>query len=414
MKNKILKTLVRHNMIKKSDDVKRFLDTYPVDVMGKISDIFNEIVVLSGDVQINEKSLETIIHGKIENIKVDTVPASLEALYISISNKTVQSIVKSVDFSFDTVDSEAINSMQKNFYWIGQEYGDKLQAELKETMKRVFDGDTARIDIPALLQDNFKIVLGRDLRYFKGVSDHIILQSQNVSRVVQGKKYGVTHYKVRAQIDSRTSDVCRGMHGRIIEAKHLENITDKLFEAKSIGAKKGASAWSSKPNLGKLDSNFGLPPYHFRCRTEVLPVWLDSEDVGGVKVLNTKPTAKDELFRHIDRMGYERVAKEDIYKHSQSGDEKIEPKELVRAINKQDRLEHHSDEPNRTVALSGKDVIIYEGNKVWTVISRATEKSAKAYFLNWTKENLWKSENYKYSLIGRFQSFVRGGKMTVS
>ncbi|WP_261792108.1 hypothetical protein [Campylobacter hyointestinalis] len=33
----------------------------------------------------------------------------------------------------------------------------------------------------------------------------------------------------------------------------------------------------------------------------------------------TSPKAKDELFRHIDSVGYERVAKSDIYTHKQSG-----------------------------------------------------------------------------------------------
>ncbi|RAZ37948.1 hypothetical protein [Campylobacter hyointestinalis] len=43
-----------------------------------------------------------------------------------------------------------------------------------------------------------------------------------------------------------------------------------------------------------MPKNFGLPPYHFRCRTEIVPVWIDEEEIEGVVMRNTSPLNKDE------------------------------------------------------------------------------------------------------------------------
>ncbi|MBD3866477.1 hypothetical protein JJB27_10570, partial [Campylobacter fetus subsp. venerealis] len=129
------------------------------------------------------------------------------------------------------------------------------------------------------LKEKFKGVLSANTSYFEGVSDHIISQAQNIARVNQSSKYGVKHYKVLARIDSRTSDICRSMNGRIIPASHIEAQSNNIQNAKDINEKKAAAIWRNEPFLGKiLPSNFGLPPYHFRCRTELVPVWINEEE----------------------------------------------------------------------------------------------------------------------------------------
>ncbi|WP_181562974.1 hypothetical protein, partial [Campylobacter hyointestinalis] len=109
------------------------------------------------------------------------------------------------------------------------------------------------------------------------------------------------------------------------------------------------------------------------------------------------PKAKDELFRHIDSMGYERVAKSDIYTHGQSGYIKPSKTELISAMNSISDIKTSIHNPARQVAISGKTIIIYQDDKVWTVIKKHSQNSAKQYFKNNTENKIWKSENYIFS-----------------
>merc|ERR1711879_436990 len=103
-------------------------------------------------------------------------------------------------------------------------------------------------------------------RYFEGVADHIINQSQNISKV---------------------------------------NQASKVLAAKNISEKKEAAQWKNDAHYGKLPSNFGLPPYHFRCRTEIVPVWLSTEEIDGKKVKYALKK-KDDIITHIDNTGVQR------------------------------------------------------------------------------------------------------------
>ncbi|WP_289242370.1 hypothetical protein [uncultured Campylobacter sp.] len=255
------------------------------------------------------------------------------------------------------------------------------------------------------------MMLSANTSYFEGVSDHIISQMQNISRINEGAKNGVKHYKVVARIDGRTSECCRFMNGRIIPASHLEAQSQAIQNAKNITQKKAAAIWRNGAFYGKiLPKDFGLPPYHFRCRTEVVPVWIDEEVIDGKITKNTSPKAKDELFRHIDSMGYERVAKSDIYTHGQSGYIKPSKTELISAMNNISDIKTSINNPARQVAISGKTIIIYQDDKVWTVIKKHSQNSAKQYFKNNTEDKIWKSESYIFSSmkkVGILQTIIK-------
>lgn len=212
-------------------------------------------------------------------------------------------------------------------------------------------------------------------------------------------------------MDERTSQICRSMNGRIIPASHIHAQSHNIQNAKSIAEKKAAATWATKPFYGKiLPKNFGLPPYHFRCRTELVPVWIDEEEIDGKITKNTSPKAKDELFRHIDSMGYERVAKSDIYTHGQSGYIKPSKTELISAMNNISDIKTSIHNPARQVAISGKTIIIYQDDKVWTVIKKHSQNSAKQYFKNNTEDKIWKSESYIFSSmkkVGILQTIIK-------
>ncbi|WP_185847555.1 hypothetical protein [Campylobacter fetus] len=205
------------------------------------------------------------------------------------------------------------------------------------------------------------------------MSDHIISQMQNIARVNQASKYGVTHYKVVARIDSRTSDICRSMNGRIIPASHIERQSNNIQNAKSISEKKGAAIWRNEPFLGKmLPSNFGLPPYHFRCRTELVPVWIDSEEIDGVTMTNTSSLNKDEVVKHIDKTGVERVldfkaryGNHGLKERFDNGE--ISQKDIVKALNSINKIapSKHNEKLFNTISDNGI-FMVFDGNRIVT------------------------------------------------
>lgn len=198
--------------------------------------------------------------------------------------------------------------------------------------------------------------------------------------MTQGKKYGVTHYKIVATMDKRTSAICRSMHGRIIEAKHLERQVENIISAKSMAEKKAAAAWRSEPMLAKsLPSNFGLPPYHFRYRTEALPVWVSEEirEENG-KTYKIKNSSNDKKYKmtHIDKSGVEAKIKPNIYDKIIKKHE-ISERQMVGVLN--DIKYKALRDDGRAVALTnGGNVIIYDGDEVVSMFRPGGD--AKKYF----------------------------------
>ncbi|OCS21884.1 structural protein, partial [Campylobacter fetus] len=235
-------------------------------------------------------NLKILVENKINALEISVPNINFETIYESLASSA------GAKFAFDEIDIKSLETMRKNFYWMKNDYNEKISNDLKAITAKVFNGEITRANMAETLKEKFKGVLSANTSYFEGVSDHIISQAQNIARVNQSSKYGVKHYKVLARIDSRTSDICRSMNGRIIPASHIEAQSNNIQNAKDINEKKAAAIWRNEPFLGKiLPSNFGLPPYHFRCRTELVPVWINEEEIDGVKMKNTSPLSKDEV-----------------------------------------------------------------------------------------------------------------------
>lgn len=95
---------------------------------------------------------------------------------------------------------------------------------------------------------------------------------------------GRIEYKVVAVVDSRTSKVCRRMHGRLIPMKTITAQRDKILAAgKGTSRKRVQQAQpfitrdtdelldnlvATEQLTGKL--GLALPPYHWRCRTRIV------------------------------------------------------------------------------------------------------------------------------------------------
>ncbi|CUU82181.1 hypothetical protein [Campylobacter hyointestinalis] len=384
---RFLKALTRYKLLKSSQSIEVLLQNYTVAQIEQLEKIVAEILAVSTE-NTDKETLKKMLLNKTKAANIEVVPSELESLYAILAKKALEKVAKSMskklEFVFDEVDADAVDAMRKSFYWMGKEYNENLQNRLKDKIEQVFKGEIELDNIGAELKKEFDAIISADENYFKGVSDHIALQASNVAIVTQGAKYDVGYYKILAIMDAKTTDICRSMHGRIIPASHLEKQADKILNATSLADKKAAATWQSKAYLGKsdkMDSNFGLPPYHFRCRTEAIPVWVNEEEMDGVKMRNTQPLYDDEIVKHIDKTGVERYADKKTFNHSISSNmRKISISTSVKALNSITKIAPHKGYPNRSVAISQNGYfMVFEGDYLYNIFkpSRNLEKYFK-------------------------------------
>lgn len=383
MTKNLIKSLIKHKIIKKN--INEFLKDYPKELIDRLETFLNEIIVVSGE-SIDKETLKKILDEKIKSFEVDVSPKNLESVYLNIVENVTKDLSnrlgKKINFSFDNIDNESINAMRKSFYWMGKDYNNRLQNELKDIIEDTFRGDVPNDKVAQVLREHFLDVTKKSEDYFRGVAEHISLQSQNVARVIQALKYDVKYFKVIAKMDHRTSAICRSMHGRIIPAEHLERQVDKILSAKSIDEKKDAATWMNKPFLGKnLPQNFGLPPYHFRCRTEVVPVWINEDEIDG-KIVKYTEKNEDDFLRLIDNTGVERrITKQNWEQHiSVSRKGKLKEKDIIAALNSIKEISPHAKDSNRTVAKTQNGYfIVFDGDEIVTIFK---SNNLDKYFKN--------------------------------
>lgn len=349
----------------------------------------NLLIFINENYNIDKKVLKELVNSKISSMGLSINPNNLEEIYAVLAGKNI-----AVNIVFDEIDIRAINAMRNNFYWVGKEFNKGFTDRLKDIIENAFRGEVARSELAGRLKDEFASELKQSVRYFEGVSDHIISQNQNISTVNQARKYGVKYYKVVAVMDNRTSAICRSMNGRLIPAEHIERQCDNIMNAKDMASKKAAAVWAKAPYNGrsdKMDSNFGMPPYHFRCRTEIVPAWVDEYENDGVTMRASEAPGKDEIIRHIDKMGVERVltfTNANDKKHSANLLQRTSAAKIVSALNSITHIAPHANVEQKSIAKTQNGyIIIFDGDKIDTIFPTKDNQALKKYFENYAKKD---------------------------
>ena len=394
MNNELLLSTLLKAKFDKSKSVSELVDEF-IKQNAKLAkkeleaQLANLLIFINENYNIDKKVLKELVNSKILSMGLSINPNNLEEIYAVLAGKNI-----AVNIVFDEIDIRAINAMRNNFYWVGKEFNKGFTDRLKDIIESAFRGEVARSELAGRLKDEFASELNQSVRYFEGVSDHIISQNQNISTVNQARKYGVKYYKVVAVMDSRTSAICRSMNGRLIPAKHIERQCDNIMNAKDMASKKAAATWAKAPYNGrsdKMDSKFGMPPYHFRCRTEIVPAWVDEYENDGVTMRASEAPGKDEIIRHIDKMGVERVltfTNANDKKHSANLLQRTSATKIVSALNSITHIAPHVNVEQKSIAKTQNGyIIIFDGDKIDTIFPTKDNQALKKYFENYAKKD---------------------------
>lgn len=412
MQKKLLNKIIKANLNEKkslNDLIDEFIQTQANLAKEQLEDFLSSLFIYINKNfnNIPKDSFFEIISSKLQDLNIQFDTKDLDSVYASIATATSVGTTKVV---FDKIDTKAIDIMRKGFFWASDKYNTDTQNLLKDTIEDAFKGNISRAEFSSILKDKFQGIIDKDENYFKLVADNVISQSQNISRLNQALKYDVQYFKVRARIDLKTSDFCRSINGKIISATHLKTQMNKILDSTNIDEKKEAAPWQSKAIFGTLPPNVGLPPYHGKCRTEIVPVWLKIEEIDGKKVRYASKK-KDDIITHIDKTGVQRRVDSKTFGHSNSSEVRVIPKiDVISALNSIVEIAPHSKVQGRAVAKTANGYFIaFEADYVHTIfkpMDRSGKSNLDNYYKKWSNQDRkevikWKNIQSTYQTHGQ-------------
>lgn len=204
------------------------------------------------------------------------VAAIVAAAYRAGRKDFAQKLDVKVDLGL--VDEEAQKVLQQHtVFWIGNYYTAQLGQTIADTVRlAAVEQGLGRKEVGRLL----KGVLGEHFQradlYWEGLAAHTVTRARNLGAVQSMVEAEVTEYQILAVMDERTSQICREMHGRIFRVERAVELRAALLGASSPEDVKTIAPWPKLEDVrGKatrdLPPGMALPPYHFRCRTTVVP-----------------------------------------------------------------------------------------------------------------------------------------------
>jgi len=392
MKNTLLKALLKSKTDKQAD-IEVLIDDYLKQVKKETKkqteSIVGELIVyvLQHVEEMSKELLLQVIEQKVKQFGISVPTQSFDEIYKKSAEAAAQSV--GIAFAFEKVDTEVMESMYRAITWMKDDGTIETQQKLKETIAAAMDGEIDINDLGEVLRERLGDVVDGTSSYFQSVSEHVIRQSQSLTRLYQFDKAGIEKVKVVAVVDNRTSKICLSMHGRIIPLLHAKSQADAITAAKTVEEKKEVARWQSQPVFGKLPSNVALPPYHFRCRTIVVAYFsqkaeIDGKNVNGSFLPGETYKGKEVLFSHVDKFGYERVVTKQSIDHGGTY-HGLKHKEIIAGLNSMEQLALHATEPARTVGYSKeKDLFFsFEAEEVVTVFQ---PKEKQKYFKKYAQE----------------------------
>lgn len=242
----------------------------------------------------------------------DVLPDFMRATLLTWSLASKETMGRlQLKWSTELVDQKAAARLSKyHTYWVGRHYGASISESLQlATQKTIIEGGLAGTQAANAYRDIASKYLagkgesfpevplrwtGTTDEYFAGLSNHVGTQARVFSRLESYERVGITTYRVVAVLDDRTSDICQMMHGQTFTVQQgldvaevwsseysPEDVKEKagwlrVNEAAKLAGLKDYKPGTVSPKISPkgmdalAKAGMALPPYHFRCRTDIV------------------------------------------------------------------------------------------------------------------------------------------------
>lgn len=189
-----------------------------------------------------------------------------------------------------------------------------------------------------MILNKFPVSSPADLRpdQIDSYANTISARAVTHERIIEYQKRGTQYVQVLAYLDDRTTEICRSMHGRIFEigpAHQSINTQGQLVQPNSF--------WQGNHNFSNsATTDFSqpwLPPYHYNCRTVVVPYIEPSEPYEAAMARHENMLSLHEkdiqaILNYAATLEFE---KESLMKHFNKHKEELEvssPHQMIKRI----------------------------------------------------------------------------------
>lgn len=302
---------------------------------------------------------------------------------------------------FGATDERAIMALEDKLLWVGKNSNERISDKLHEIFSDVYEGKYTHIELMDKLREEFAEYRDIELHKLEAAADFTLRQGRNLGRTARAIQMGDKYLQVVAKIDDRTTNICRSMHLRVIKVSDIKEQYENLTTARTINQSKEASDLSlSSKGLwtSKLPSNFGIPPYHFGCRTFLRQM---SE-------LHIMSMTLDEFGREYavrDKDIYNKIKnKADHLKGSRFKDVNILLKDTMENILKEGA---HNNEADKRVILGSNGFLVFldKNGKVLTCYT-PRNKSPLSLFNSVTNEVYYDKHKQLETLMQRVKKWL--------
>jgi hypothetical protein len=181
-----------------------------------------------------------------------------------------------VAINFMRPDLDAMDALSRgNLFWVGESWNTQTRDRLNTILTEYFTDGMTREGLAERIAQDFATSTSRSEVYWEMLADHIATKGREIGRVTGYERAGISRVQVRAQLDGRTSEICKAMHGRIITVSAMRQQADDYIEAANRGDRPTIErVWTMHGRDADLSGiatrdlqGTASPPYHFRCRT---------------------------------------------------------------------------------------------------------------------------------------------------
>ncbi len=176
--------------------------------------------------------------------------------------------------TFNIVDTRALAALERYAtYPVLHHFDDQLQDKIREFGKQIIEGGLNREEAGKLFMDEFaKKYNVQSFRYWEGYADHVVTRSREFGSINGMVRAEIEWAVVEAQLDHRTTEVCRHMHGRRIKVSELVIEMNRIIDNDDPEKIREIAPWPQAEQISQiktknLPNGAKIPGYHFACRT---------------------------------------------------------------------------------------------------------------------------------------------------
>jgi hypothetical protein len=226
----------------------------------------------------------------------EAIAAAFREPVINLSDGLVRagaievSAAAAIDIAFNRADLDALDLIKRgNIFPVTNSWDAVTRDRINPILIDYFNKSMTRAQLTSRFADDFAEMTNKSRAYWELLADHIATKTREMGRVTGYERAGVQYVQVRAQLDDRTTKICRDMHGRVISvaklsaqrASYLDAVArDDTTSAKEAWTMHAAATDYSRAATTALPPATASPPYHFRCRTITVIYFPPTDDVG--------------------------------------------------------------------------------------------------------------------------------------